>query len=525
KAIDLIDEAAAKLKMEIDSKPEELEIIDRRLMQLEMEKLSLEGEKAAGSSNRTSEQRLAGIKQEIEELSEEQKVLDQQWHKEKETLDAITELKEEEERTRLRMNQAERANDLERAAQLKYGRLEEIQREIEELEVSQQDLQAKGLTMLREQVSEDDIAEIVALWTGIPVNRLMASERQKLLQLESHLHERVIGQSEAVVAVSAAIRRARAGMKDPGRPIGSFLFMGPTGVGKTELARALASFLFDTEEALVRLDMSEYMEKNSVSRLVGAPPGYVGYEEGGQLSEAVRRRPYSVVLLDEVEKAHADVFNILLQVLDDGRITDSQGRTVDFRNTVIVMTSNIGSEHILDVSGDDSKFEEMESLVMGALRSHFRPEFLNRIDDTILFHALSKKELRNIVTIQLKSIFRLLSDQKINLEMSEPAIDFVADKGYDPAYGARPLKRAIQRELENPIATMILEDSFEEGSTLKIGMSKANGLTFKVKAPKPEPAEAPVEELPAEVPTESEVAETDAPEDESSLETVTAVSD
>ena len=527
KAIDLIDEAAAKLKMEIDSKPEELEIIDRRLMQLEMEKLSLESEKAAGSSSRTSKQRLAGIKQEIEELSEEQKVLDQQWHKEKETLDAVTELKEEEERTRLRMNQAERANDLERAAQLKYGRLEEIQRELEELEVSQQDLQAKGLTMLREQVTEDDIAEIVARWTGIPVNRLMASERQKLLQLESHLHKQVIGQAEAVVAVSAAIRRARAGMKDPGRPIGSFMFMGPTGVGKTELARALASFLFDTEEALIRLDMSEYMEKNSVSRLVGAPPGYVGYEEGGQLSEAVRRRPYSVVLLDEVEKAHADVFNILLQVLDDGRITDSQGRTVDFRNTVIVMTSNIGSEHILDVSGDDSKFEEMERLVMGALRSHFRPEFLNRIDDTILFHALTKKELRSIVTIQLKRIFRLLSDQKINLEMSEAAVDFVADKGYDPAYGARPLKRAIQRELENPIATMILEDSFSEGSTLKIGMSKSSGLTFRVKAAKPEPVEEkPVKEkIAEEKPSEEKESETNSSEDEASKETVVAVPD
>jgi ATP-dependent Clp protease ATP-binding subunit ClpB len=341
--------------------------------------------------------------------------------------------------------------------------------------------------MLREQVTEADIAEIVARWTGIPVNRLMESERQKLLQLESHLHKQVVGQSEAVTAVSAAIRRARAGMKDPGRPIGSFLFMGPTGVGKTELARALASFLFDTEDALIRLDMSEYMEKNSVSRLVGAPPGYVGYEEGGQLSEAVRRHPYSVVLLDEVEKAHADVFNILLQVLDDGRITDSQGRTVDFRNTVIVMTSNIGSEHILDVSGDDSKFEEMETLVMGALRSHFRPEFLNRIDDTILFHALSKKELRSIVTIQLKRIHRLLADQKIGLEMSEAAIDYVADQGYDPTYGARPLKRAIQRELENPIATMILENTFTEGSTLKIGMSKANGLTFKVKVQRAKP--------------------------------------
>ena len=495
KAIDLIDEAAAKLKMEIDSKPEELEIIDRRLKQLEMEKLSLESEEAVASENRTSKQRLAKLKEEIESLSKEQKVLNEQWQSEKETLSAISELKEEEERTRIRMEKAERADDLERAAQLKYGRLEEIQRELEDHDANLQEMQAKGSTMLQEQVTEADIAEIVARWTGIPVNRLMASERQKLLQLESHLHERVIGQSEAVTAVSAAIRRARAGMKDPGRPIGSFLFMGPTGVGKTELARALAAFLFDTEEALIRLDMSEYMEKNSVSRLVGAPPGYVGYEEGGQLSEAVRRRPYSVVLLDEVEKAHADVFNILLQVLDDGRITDSQGRTVDFRNTVIVMTSNIGSEHILDVSGDDSKYEEMEGLVLGALRSHFRPEFLNRIDDTILFHALTKKELRSIITIQLKRIHRLLADQKITLQMSEAAIDHVANAGYDPAYGARPLKRAIQRELENPLATLILENSFTEGSTVKIGATKAGKLTFKVKAAEVEP---PAEVIEAE---------------------------
>ncbi|MGC1306480.1 MAG: ATP-dependent chaperone ClpB [Phormidesmis sp.] len=485
KAIDLIDEAAAKLKMEIDSKPEELEIIERRLKQLEMEKLSLEGEEETVSANRTSRRRLAKLKEEIESLAKEQKVLNEQWHTEKETLSTINELKEEEERTRLRMDKAERADDLERAAKLKYGRLEEIQRELEAQDIKLQAMQAEGTTMLKEQVTESDIAEIVARWTGIPVNRLMASERQKLLQLESHLHERVIGQSEAVTAVSAAIRRARAGMKDPGRPIGSFLFMGPTGVGKTELARALAAFLFDTEEALIRLDMSEYMEKNSVSRLVGAPPGYVGYEEGGQLSEAVRRRPYCVVLLDEVEKAHADVFNILLQVLDDGRITDSQGRTVDFRNTVIVMTSNIGSEHILDVSGDDSKYEEMEKLVLGALRSHFRPEFLNRIDDTILFHALSKKELRSIITIQLQRIHRLLGDQKISLQMSEAAIDHVAAAGYDPAYGARPLKRAIQRELENPLATLILENSFTEGSTVKIGV-KGGQLNFKVKAAEPE---------------------------------------
>ena len=505
KAIDLIDEAAAKLKMEIDSKPEDLEIIDRRLMQLEMEKLSLESEEAAGTTSRTSRQRLNRLKKEIENLSKEQKVLNEQWHAEKETLSAINELKEEEERTRLRMNQAERANDLERAAQLKYGRLEAIQKELEEHDVRLQEMQAKGSMMLREQVSEADIAEIVARWTGIPVNRLMESERQKLLQLEHHLHERVIGQSEAVTAVSAAIRRARAGMKDPGRPIGSFLFMGPTGVGKTELARALAAFLFDTEEALIRLDMSEYMEKNSVSRLVGAPPGYVGYEEGGQLSEAVRRRPYSVVLLDEVEKAHADVFNILLQVLDDGRITDSQGRTVDFRNTVIVMTSNIGSEHILEVSGDDAQYEEMQTLVLAALRSHFRPEFLNRIDDLILFHALSKKELRSIITIQLKRIHRLLSDQKISLEMSEAAIDHVADAGYDPSYGARPLKRAIQRELENPLAMLILENTFTEGSTVVVDVDKSGELTFAVKpvAPEPEPA---VEQSEAEVEEQEAIA-------------------
>ncbi|PZO22954.1 MAG: ATP-dependent chaperone ClpB [Leptolyngbya foveolarum] len=519
KAIDLIDEAAAKLKMEIDSKPEELEIIDRRLMQLEMEKLSLESEKAAGSFSRTARQRLKGIKEEIATLSKEQKVLDEQWHTEKETLTAINDLKEEEERTRLRMNQAQRADDLERAAHLN-DRLKVIQTEMEDIEAKLQAMQTEGETMLREQVTEADIAEIVARWTGIPVNRLMESERQKLLQLESHLHERVIGQSEAVEAVSAAIRRARAGMKDPGRPIGSFLFMGPTGVGKTELARALAAFLFDTEEALIRLDMSEYMEKNSVSRLVGAPPGYVGYEEGGQLSEAVRRRPYSVVLLDEVEKAHPDVFNILLQVLDDGRITDSQGRTVDFRNTVIVMTSNIGSEHILDVSGDDSKFEEMQTLVLGALRSHFRPEFLNRIDDLILFHALSKKELRNIVTIQLKRIYRLLSDQKITLEMTEAAVDHVADAGYDPSYGARPLKRAIQREIENPIATLILENTFTEGSTVSIGVNKSGELTFDVEDPEPEVAESevaesePVKSATEEPETDSETENSEATDSE-----------
>jgi ATP-dependent Clp protease ATP-binding subunit ClpB len=383
-------------------------------------------------------------------------------------LDAISGLKKEEDSLRVQIEQAERAYDLNKAAQLKYGKLEAVQRDREASESMLKEIQARGSTLLREQVTEADIAEIVAKWTGIPVNRLLESERQKLLQLESHLHERVIGQAEAVAAVAAAIRRARAGMKDPSRPIGSFLFMGPTGVGKTELARALAQFLFDADDALVRLDMSEYMEKHSVSRLVGAPPGYVGYEEGGQLSEAIRRRPYSVVLLDEVEKAHRDVFNILLQVLDDGRITDSQGRTVDFRNTVIVMTSNIGSEHILDVSGNDDKYEMMHLRVLEALRSHFRPEFLNRIDDIILFHTLNRSELRQIVGLQIKRVQNLLADQKILLELSPAAQDYLVEVGYDPVYGARPLKRAIQREVENPLATKLLENTFTEGDTVMV---------------------------------------------------------
>ncbi|UBF24503.1 ATP-dependent chaperone ClpB [Kovacikia minuta CCNUW1] len=470
KAIDLVDEAAAKLKTEITSKPEELEDIERRLMQLEMEKLSLEGEgqSVAVSAYRLPKERLERIEQEIVSLSQKQQKLGSQWQSEKQILETIKRLKEEEDQLRVQIEQAERDYDLNKAAKLRYESLEGVRHNREEQESKLLEIQSRGSALLREQVTESDIAEIVARWTGIPVNRLLESERQKLLQLEKHLHERVVGQQEAVEAVSAAIRRARAGMKDLGRPIGSFLFMGPTGVGKTELARALAHFLFDSDDALVRIDMSEYMEKHSVARLIGAPPGYVGYEEGGQLSEAIRRKPYSVVLLDEVEKAHPDVFNILLQVLDDGRITDSQGRTVDFRNTVIVMTSNIGSDHILDVSGDDSRYEEMRKRVMNALRKHFRPEFLNRIDDLILFHALNRSELSQIVGLQILHSQAMLADQKISLELSSAAQDHIAEAGYDPTYGARPLKRAIQRELQNPIAVHILENTFIEGDTIQI---------------------------------------------------------
>lgn len=479
KAIDLVDEAAAQLKMEITSKPTELEIIDRRLMQLEMEKLSIAGEDQRAA---ITKERLERIEQEISTLTQKQQELNSQWQGEKQILDAIGALKKEEESLRVQIEQAERAYDLNTAARLKYGQLEGVQRDREAKETLLIDIQSQGSTLLREEVSEADIAEIVAKWTGIPINRLLESERQKLLQLESHLHARVVGQSEAVSAVAAAIRRARAGMKDPGRPIGSFLFMGPTGVGKTELARALAQFLFDADDALVRLDMSEYMEKHSVSRLVGAPPGYVGYEEGGQLSEAIRRRPYSVVLLDEVEKAHPDVFNILLQVLDDGRITDSQGRVIDCRNTVIVMTSNIGSDRILDLSGDDTDYEQVQRQVLEALRSHFRPEFLNRVDDLIIFHPLDRSQLRQIVGIQLKRVQRLLDEQKIGIVLSPAAQDYLVDIGFDPVYGARPLKRAIQRHLENPLATKLLEGTFTEGDTIQVDCQDG-ALSFQRQRP------------------------------------------
>ncbi len=481
KAIDLIDEAAARLKMEITSKPVELEVIDRRLMQLEMEKLSLAGEgQRLGSSSptyRPAQDRLERIHQEIADLQVKQQTLSSQWQAEKQLLEQINLSKEEEDKLRLEMEKAILKGELARASEIQYSQLPRLHQQQEEWEAKLLEIQTRGSALLREQVTESDIAEMVARWTGIPLQKLLETERQKLLDLERHLHERVVGQQEAVAAVAAAIRRARAGMKDPNRPIGSFLFMGPTGVGKTELARALAQFLFDSEDSLVRIDMSEYMEKHSVSRLLGAPPGYVGYEEGGQLSEAVRRRPYAVILLDEVEKAHPDVFNILLQVLEDGRITDSQGRHIDLRNTVIVMTSNIGSDLILDVAGDDSRYQEMHRRVMEALRQHFRPEFLNRIDDTILFHPLNREELRQILGLQVRRIEQLLGDQKIDLQLSGAAQDYLTDLGYDPVYGARPLKRAIQRQLENPIATKLLENTFKPGDTILVDYQEG-GLLF-----------------------------------------------
>jgi ATP-dependent Clp protease ATP-binding subunit ClpB len=474
KAIDLVDEAAAKLKMEITSKPEELDEVDRKILQLEMERLSLQKE-----SDPASRDRLERLEKELADLKEEQRTLSAQWQAEKDSIGKLQALKEEIDRVNIEIQQAERDYDLNRAAELKYGKLTDLNRQLEQAESQLSQTQTTGASLLREEVTESDIAEIISKWTGIPVSKLVESEMQKLLLLEDELHQRVIGQDEAVTAVADAIQRSRAGLSDPNRPTASFIFLGPTGVGKTELAKALAAFLFDTEEAMVRIDMSEYMEKHSVSRLIGAPPGYVGYEEGGQLTEAVRRRPYSVILFDEIEKAHPDVFNVMLQILDDGRVTDSQGRTVDFRNSIIIMTSNIGSQYIFEYGGDDSRYEEMRSRVMDALRASFRPEFLNRIDDTIIFHSLQKDQLREIVKIQAKRLEQRLSDRKMSLKLSETALDFLAEVGFDPVYGARPLKRAIQRELETQIAKEILRGNFTEGDTIFVDVGETERLDFK----------------------------------------------
>jgi ATP-dependent Clp protease ATP-binding subunit ClpB len=461
KAIDLVDEAAAKLKMESTSKPDELDEIDRKILQLEMERLSLKNEDDAASL-----ERLSKLDRELADLKEKQAGLNAQWQAEKAVLDQRKAIKDEIDRVKVEIEQAERDYDLSRAAELKFGKLNELEKQLTATEARLRETQQSGRSLLQEEVTEADIAEIIAKWTGIPVSKLVESEMQKLLHLEEELHQRVIGQDEAVTAVADAIQRSRAGLADPNRPIASFIFLGPTGVGKTELAKALAAYLFDTEEAMVRIDMSEYMEKHTVARMIGAPPGYVGYEEGGQLTEAIRRRPYAVVLFDEVEKAHPDVFNIMLQILDDGRVTDSQGRTVDFKNTIIIMTSNIGSQFILDVVRDTNRYDEMRSQVIEAMRGHFRPEFLNRIDETIIFHPLMKAELRQIVQLQVKRLSQRLAERNISLVLSDAALDFLAEVGYDPVYGARPLKRAIQRELETTIAKAILRGEFTDGSTI-----------------------------------------------------------
>jgi ATP-dependent Clp protease ATP-binding subunit ClpB len=477
KAIDLMDEAAAKLKMEITSKPEELDEIDRKILQMEMERLSVNKDNSSGAK-----ERLERIEKELADYKEQQGGLNAQWQSEKDVITKIQKVKEEIDRVSIEVQQAERDYDLNRAAELKYGKLTELHKQLEEAEIHLADAQTTGKSLLREEVTEADIAEIISKWTGIPLSKLVETEREKLLHLEDELHRRVIGQEEAVTAVAEAIQRSRAGLADPNRPIASFIFLGPTGVGKTELAKTLASFLFDSEESMIRIDMSEYMEKHAVSRLIGAPPGYVGYEEGGQLTEVVRRRPYSIILFDEIEKAHSDVFNIMLQILDDGRVTDSQGRTVDFKNTVIIMTSNIGSQYILELAGDDSRYDEMRTKVMELLGQSFRPEFLNRIDDTIIFHSLQKSQLRGIIQIQIQRLINRLADRKIGLEMTEEAIDFVAEVGYDPLYGARPLKRAIQRELETAIAKGILRGDFKEGESIVVKVVNER-LNFAAKAP------------------------------------------
>jgi ATP-dependent Clp protease ATP-binding subunit ClpB len=462
KAIDLVDEAAARLRTEIDSMPAELDEITRRILQLEIEREALRKETDAASRDR-----LGKLETELADLQGKAGALRSQWESEKASIERPRELRKRIEETKLEIDKAMRVGDLSRAAELQYGTLATLERELKELEAKAQS--AGGRRLLKEEVDEEDIAEVVSRWTGIPVSKLMEGEMQKLLRLPEDLHHRVVGQDEAVRAVADAVVRARAGIKDPKRPIGSFLFLGPTGVGKTELARALATTLFDDEDNMIRLDMSEYMEKHTVARLIGAPPGYVGYDEGGQLTEAVRRKPYSVVLLDEIEKAHPDVFNVLLQVLDDGRLTDGHGRTVNFRNTVIIMTSNIGSQLILEMRGaDERSYQRMREQVLDALRRHFRPEFLNRVDEVVVFRALTEAELAKIVEIQLDGLRRRLADRRITLEVSEAARNYLARIGYDPVFGARPLKRAIQREVETPVARLIVAGKLRDGGTVRV---------------------------------------------------------
>jgi len=471
KAIDLIDEAASRLRIEIDSMPQEIDEVERRITQLEIERQALQKEKDAASVERRH-----GVERELAELRERSAGMKAQWQQEKETLASVGKIKQHIEQAKIQADQATRSGDLGKAAEIAYGTVPQLERQLADAEAKLASKQAGGVRFLKEEVTAEDIAEVVGRWTGIPVSRMMEGERERLTRLESELARRVIGQAEAVEAVANAVRRSRAGLQDPNRPIGSFIFLGPTGVGKTETARALAEFLFDDEHAMVRIDMSEYMEKHAVARLIGAPPGYVGYEEGGQLTEAVRRRPYSVILFDEIEKAHPDVFNILLQILDDGRLTDSQGRTVDFRNTVIIMTSNIGSQSILERSG--GSWDAVEALVTSALRQHFRPEFLNRVDDVIVFRPLGEEQITHIVDLQLDRLDKLLADRKLTLRMSPEAKRVLAHEGYDPAFGARPLKRTVQRLLQNPLALAVLEGRFVDGDTIVVDVNAGGQLTF-----------------------------------------------
>ena len=475
KAIDLLDEASSRLRIEIDSMPQEIDEVERRVMQLEIERTALQKEKDAASVERRHT-----IERELAELKERSGAMKAQWQQEKETLGAVGKIKGQIDQARVEAEQASRAGDLARAAEIGYGRIPELERAMTEAESRLASADGRA-TFLKEEVGAEDIAEVVARWTGIPVTRMLEGERERLTKLDRELARRVVGQEEAVTAVANAVRRSRAGLQDPNRPIGSFIFLGPTGVGKTETARALAEFLFDDEHAMVRIDMSEYMEKHSVSRLIGAPPGYVGYEEGGQLSEAVRRRPYSVILFDEIEKAHPDVFNILLQILDDGRLTDSQGRTVDFRNTVIIMTSNLGSHIILEHAQDD--WALVETQVTSAMQKHFKPEFLNRVDDIIIFRPLGTREIEHIVELQLARFERMLAERKLTLEVTPEARRQLAEEGYDPSFGARPLKRAIQRLIQNPLAMRILEGGFVEGDRIVVTGGAGGQLSFEKAEP------------------------------------------
>jgi len=473
KAIDLIDEAASRIRIEIDSMPEEIDELERKIIQLEIERQALKKEK-----DKSAKEKLDKLSKELADLKEKSGALKARWQREKEMIESMNRLKEEMDQLKVEEQNAERAGNLEKVAEIRYGRLKENEKKMEEASRKLAEIQ-KGGKMLKEEVDEEDVAEVVSKWTGIPVSKMLEGEVEKLVKMESVLAERIKGQDQALRAVSDTIRRARAGIQDASRPLGSFIFLGPTGVGKTELARVLAEFLFDDEKAMVRLDMSEYMEKHTVSRLIGAPPGYVGYEEGGQLTEAIKRRPYSIILLDEIEKAHGDVFNILLQILDDGRLTDGKGRTVDFKNTIIIMTSNLGSQVIKELSQD---YEKMEGEVMAILESHFRPEFLNRMDEVIIFRALTQEAILEIVDLQIDELRERLLDRQISIELSEKAKKLLAERGYDPVYGARPLKRTIQRDIQNPLAQKILEGEYAEGARVKVDVNERNEFVFSKKS-------------------------------------------